>query len=44
MMQQQQTDHLHNLPTSIINVKAQDSIQTICEEFGLCMRLSSYHE
>ena len=37
------TKHLHSLPTSITIGNA-NSIQKVCEEFGLYIRLSSYYE
>ena len=38
------TKHLHNLPTSITIGNAKNSLLKVCEEFGLCIRLSSYFE
>ena len=38
------TKHLHSLPTSITIVNAQIPLKKVGEEFGLCIRLSSYYE
>ena len=39
------TRHLHNLPTYLNHYrKCTSSLQTVCEEFGIYIRLSSYYE